>query len=113
VVGGIGIMNIMLVSVSERTREIGIRRSIGARDGDIIVQFLTEAVVLTFLGGSIGIALSFAIVWIASKLAISAYITANFVLLSFGCSVAIGILFGFLPAYNAAKLKPIDALRSE
>ncbi|MDQ1343614.1 MAG: putative transport system permease protein, partial [Patescibacteria group bacterium] len=113
VVGGIGIMNIMLVSVSERTREIGIRRSIGALNRDIVVQFLTEAVVLTFLGGTIGVAFSFALVALASLFSLPAFITMSSVLLSFGCSVAIGIVFGLLPAYKAARLKPIDALRSE
>lgn len=106
-------MNIMLVSVSERTREIGIRRCIGAQNSDIVIQFLTEAVTLTFLGGSFGVLLSYGVVSLASAFGLPAFVTVSSVLLSFGCSVGIGILFGLLPAVKAAKLKPIDALRAE
>ncbi len=113
IVWGIGIMNIMLVSVSERTREIGIRRSIWALDRDIISQFLTESVVLTFLGWGIGIIFAFLVVSIANYFSLTAIITTSSVIISFLCAVSIGIVFGILPAYKAAKLKPIDALRSE
>ncbi len=113
-VGGIGIMNIMLVSVTERTREIGIRLSVGARESDILVQFLTEATVLSLSGGIIGILLSVAVVaglnrWTDQQ----AIITPTIVLLSFLFSAVVGIFFGFYPARKAAKLDPIDALRHE
>jgi len=112
-VWGIGVMNIMLVSVSERTREIGIRRSIGARNLDIILQFLTESVVLTILGWLIWVGLSRLVVTIMQNVGVAAYITTYVVALSFWCAVSVGIVFWLLPAYKAAKLKPIDALRSE
>jgi putative ABC transport system permease protein len=113
-VGGIGIMNIMLVSVTERTREIGIRMSVGARGRDILTQFLIEALVLSLLGGIIGILLG-----VGGSSAISSLakwptiITAFSIILSFGFSIAIGIFFGFYPARKAAMLNPIDALRYE
>lgn len=114
IVGGIGIMNIMLVSVTERTREIGIRMAIGAREGDILLQFLAEAVLLTLLGGIIGILLG-----VGSALIISALfswptlISANAIILAVVFSSAIGIFFGYYPARKAAQLNPIDALRYE
>jgi putative ABC transport system permease protein len=113
-VGGIGIMNIMLVSVTERTREIGLRLSVGARDLDVLLQFLTEAMVLSLAGGAIGVALGYG----ASKMMTrimswSTLVTLDAVLLSFGCAAAIGIFFGFYPARKAAGLDPIDALRYE
>ncbi len=113
-VGGIGIMNIMLVSVTERTREIGIRMSIGARSRDILTQFLIEALVLSLLGGVIGIILGTVGSSVISKFAKWPTIITPFsVFLSFGFSIAIGIFFGFYPARKAAMLNPIDALRYE
>jgi len=113
-VGGIGIMNIMLVSVTERTREIGLRLSVGARDIDVLLQFLTEAMVLSLTGGAIGVALGFASAQIMTRvMSWSTLVTVDAVLLSFGCAAAIGIFFGFYPARKAAALDPIDALRYE
>ncbi|RPI06216.1 MAG: FtsX-like permease family protein [Ignavibacteriae bacterium] len=113
-VGGIGIMNIMLVSVTERTREIGIRMSIGARSRDILTQFLIEALVLSLLGGIVGIILGIAGSSIISSIAKwPTIVTAFSIILSFGFSIAIGIFFGFYPARKAAMLNPIDALRYE
>jgi putative ABC transport system permease protein len=113
-VGGIGIMNIMLVSVTERTREIGIRMSIGARGKDILTQFLIEALVLSLLGGILGILLGVAGSMVISKLAQWPTIITPFsIILSFGFSFAIGIFFGYYPARKAAMLNPIDALRYE
>ncbi|MGD0589683.1 MAG: ABC transporter permease [Bacteroidota bacterium] len=113
-VGGIGIMNIMLVSVTERTREIGIRMSIGARARDILTQFLIEALVLSLLGGITGIILGVVGSNVISSLAKwPTIITAFSIILSFGFSIAIGIFFGFYPARKAAMLNPIDALRYE
>lgn len=114
-VGGIGIMNIMLVSVTERTKEIGIRKAIGAQKGDIIVQFLIESVVLSMMGGLIGLLFSAGILGIVNLFA-SGYhfaITLSVALVAVGFSVGVGILFGIYPANKAAKLKPIDALRFE
>jgi putative ABC transport system permease protein len=113
-VGGIGIMNIMLVSVTERTREIGLRLSVGARDLDVLLQFLVEAVVLSLAGGAIGVALGFGASWVVrALLQWSTQVTPGAVALSFGCAAAIGIFFGFYPARKAASLDPIDALRYE
>lgn len=113
-VGGIGIMNIMLVSVTERTREIGIRKAIGAKGRDILSQFLIEAVVLSLLGGGIGIALG----WLGSNLVgkainMHAAMTVSSVIMAFGFSAAIGIIFGVFPARKAAGMDPIEALRYE
>ncbi len=114
IVGGIGIMNIMLVSVTERTREIGIRMSVGARSRDILTQFLIEALVLSLLGGMIGIVIGVAGSKIVSGFAgWPTFITTFSILLSFGFSIMIGIFFGFYPARKAAMLNPIDALRYE
>ena len=113
-VGGIGIMNIMLVSVTERTREIGLRLSIGARDRDVLMQFLMEALVLSLAGGAIGVLAGFAASYgVSHIMQWPSLVTANAVLLSFGCAAAIGIFFGFYPARKAAALDPIEALRYE
>ena len=113
-VGGIGIMNIMLVSVTERTREIGLRLSVGARDVDVLLQFLVEAIVLSISGGVLGIAIGCGISYvIANVLHWSATVTPLAVAASFGVAAAIGVFFGFYPARKAARLNPIDALRYE
>jgi putative ABC transport system permease protein len=114
IVGGIGIMNIMLVSVTERTREIGIRMAIGAKKNDILLQFMTEAVLLTMLGGLIGIALGAGGATIVSKLlGWPTMISIQSITIAFFFSAAVGIFFGFYPARKAAGLNPIDALRYE
>lgn len=114
VVGGIGIMNIMLVSVTERTREIGIRLSVGAREKDVLIQFLTEAVILSLTGGVIGIFLSMIISVVLNKFTeLYAVINPNIIVLSVIFSAAVGIFFGYYPARKAAALNPIDALRYE
>jgi len=113
-VGGIGIMNIMLASVTERTREIGIRRAIGAKRRQIVVQFLVETVVLSLTGGITGIGLGFAIPWIIENFAdMPTVVTPWSVVLSLGISGAVGIVFGLYPAVRAANLDPIVALRHE
>lgn len=113
-VGGIGIMNIMLATVLERTREIGIRRAIGARQSDIVRQFLTEAVMISILGGLIGIAFGFTLSRvIAAAAGWSTVVTATSIAVAFGVSVFIGLLFGIYPAVQAAKLDPIEAIRYE
>ncbi len=112
VVGGIGIMNIMLVSVTERTREIGIRKSLGAKRKDIMRQFVIEAATTSSLGGVIGIVLGIAMAYAAGVLMdMSVSPSLNAILLAFSVSVAIGMIFGYFPANKAAKLNPIDALR--
>jgi putative ABC transport system permease protein len=114
IVGGIGIMNIMLVSVTERTREIGIRLSVGARTSDILIQFLTEAIVLSLAGGLIGILLSFGITYILDNYTSQfAIIRPEIILIAVSFAGIIGIFFGFYPARKAANLNPIDALRYE
>lgn len=112
-VGGIGIMNIMTVSVSERTREIGIRKAIGARTTDILLQFLIESVVLSGLGGVIGILFGIFVGFICDKLTLTFALQTNMVVLSFVFSLFVGIFFGLNPARKAARLNPIEALRSE
>jgi len=114
VVGGVGIMNIMLVAVKERTREIGVRRAVGARRRDVLLQFLGEALTLSTVGGAVGIALGFATSFgMTLLLGWPTRLSAPAVGLAFGISAAIGIFFGFYPARRAARLDPISALRSE
>lgn len=114
VVGGIGIMNIMLVSVTERTREIGIRKAIGAKRGDILRQFLVESVILSIIGGLSGVAIGVGTALLLEKFAgLSIELTMEPMLYSFLSSMAVGIVFGVYPARKAAQLKPIDALRYE
>lgn len=113
-VGGIGVMNIMLVSVTERTKEIGLRKAIGASSSDILIQFLVEAIFLTFLGGAIGISLAYIGGSIMdAKWGLSAVITIQSMLLAFAFTTLIGIFFGVAPAIRAARLDPIDALKYE
>ena len=113
-VGGIGIMNIMLVSVTERTREIGIRRAVGARGRDIRLQFIVEAIVLSTVGGAIGIGLGIGSAQLLTHYAgWPALVSGSSVAIAFGVSFAVGVLFGFFPAHKAAKLNPIEALRHE
>lgn len=114
VVGGIGIMNIMLVSVTERTREIGIRLAIGALASDVLIQFLIEAVVLSTLGGVIGIGLGLTVSYsVTQAMGVPFLVQPGVLLLAFGFSAAVGVLFGYLPAHKAARLNPIEALRHE
>jgi putative ABC transport system permease protein len=114
VVGGIGIMNIMLVSVTERTREIGIRLAVGARGRDVLRQFLTEAVLLSVVGGALGIATGYWLAPLLTKFAeFPTLISNTSVIMAFTVSAVIGIVFGFFPALKAANLDPIDALRYE
>jgi putative ABC transport system permease protein len=113
-VGGIGIMNMMLTTVTERTREIGLRKAIGAKRRDINTQFLVEAIALTLAGGVIGVALGWGISFAVSSLGfVQAQVSLTSVLVAFGVSAAIGIVFGYYPARRASKLNPIDALRYE
>lgn len=113
VVGGIGVMNIMLVSVTERTQEIGVRMAVGARQGDILQQFLIEAVLVCLIGGVLGIALSLLIGWLFDYVGGGAFrmqFSIVSIIAAFACSTLIGVLFGFLPARRAAQLDPVDAL---
>jgi putative ABC transport system permease protein len=107
-------MNIMLVSVTERTREIGLRLSVGARDVDVLLQFLVEAIVLSVVGGAIGIAVGFTASYVVGRtMNWSTPVTSDAVLLAFGFAAGVGVFFGFYPARKAAGLNPIDALRYE
>jgi putative ABC transport system permease protein len=113
-VGGIGIMNIMLVSVTERTREIGIRLAIGAVERQVLMQFLVEAVVLSGLGGLIGIVLGLALAGVATRaLEVPFVFDLMIVLIAFAFSAIVGVVFGYFPARRAANLDPIEALRHE
>lgn len=114
-VGGIGIMNIMLVSVTERTREIGIRKAVGAKRRDILVQFLVEAMTLSLIGGVFGVTLGSIGARVVASLAeqLTTVVSGDIILLSTGVSAAVGLLFGIYPAFRAARLNPIDALRYE
>ena len=113
-VGGIGVMNIMLVSVLERTREIGIRKALGAREHDIWLQFLLEAGFLTLAGGIIGVIAGWAVSYVVSSMGImTTVVSADIVILAVSVSVGIGLFFGFYPAWNASRLNPIEALRFE
>lgn len=105
-------MNIMYVTVSERTKEVGIRRALGARSEDILIQFLLEAVILSAFGGLIGLAMSFGIVEIVKK-SFPAYIDLNSVIIALGVSSIIGVAFGVFPARKASQLSPIEAIRYE
>ncbi len=114
IVGGIGISNIMLVSVTERTKEIGLRKAIGARESDILLQFLFESILLTLMGGILGIVFGILIAYIISSFSgIGVSLSLNIIILATSVSAIVGIIFGFFPAYKAAKLNPIDALRYE
>jgi putative ABC transport system permease protein len=113
-VGGIGIMNIMLASILERTREIGLRRAVGARQSDVVRQFVVEAVMISFVGGSFGIVFGFVmsrlIAWLAGW---STIVTATSILLAFLVSITVGLVFGIYPAVKAARLDPVEAIRYE
>ena len=120
IVGGVGVMNVMLISVTERTREIGLRKAVGATRRDIILQFLIESVILTLLGGLLGVLLGVAISY-AAALAFTKIVGVSWlfsfplgaVLLGFGVSAFVGLIFGIYPAREAAKKSPIEALRYE
>ena len=113
-VGGIGIMNMMLTTVTERTREIGLRKAIGAKKHDIRLQFLVESVMLTFVGGFVGIILGIGLAFAVSLTGlVQAQVSIFSIVLSFGVSAAIGIIFGYYPAARASNLNPIEALRYE
>ncbi|MDB5238871.1 MAG: hypothetical protein JWO00_206 [Candidatus Parcubacteria bacterium] len=114
VVGGIGIMNMMLTTVTERTREIGLRKAIGAKRRDITIQFLTEAMALTIIGGAIGVAIGWGAAYAVTATGIlQTSVSMSSILLAFGVSAAIGIIFGYYPALRASRLNPIEALRYE
>ena len=116
VVGGIGIMNIMLVSVTERTKEIGLRKAVGAHDSDILMQFLVEALVLCFIGGLIGVGLAYGIGALLAQVPAFTFqvvIAPDSLALALGFSLVAGLVFGIYPAMRATQLDPIEALRTE
>lgn len=113
IVGGIGVMNVMLVSVSERTKEIGIRKSLGAKKKDIMKQFLIESLILCITGGILGIVIGITIGYILTLFNVNYTFSLNIIVISVSISIMIGLLFGIFPSYKAASLNPIDALRSE
>ncbi|MBQ9624883.1 MAG: ABC transporter permease [Clostridia bacterium] len=113
IVGGIGVMNVMLVSVTERTKEIGIRKALGAKRKDIMIQFLAEALILCILGGTIGVLFGLIMGAVLNTFGFNFAATPLIIVISFTSSAFIGIIFGIFPAYKAAKLNPIDALRTE
>jgi putative ABC transport system permease protein len=114
IVGGIGIMNIMVVSVTERTREIGIRMAIGALEREVLLQFLIEAVVLSAFGGLVGVVFAIGVsALLAYALGLPFALNVSVMLLAFSSSAIVGVIFGFVPARRAASLNPIDALRHE
>ena len=113
IVGGIGVMNVMLVSVTERTKEIGIRKSLGARKRDILIQFLIEALVLSLLGGLIGVIFGLGIGIILENFGLTFTASGSIIIIAFLSSAGIGMIFGIFPAYRAACLRPIDALRTD
>jgi putative ABC transport system permease protein len=113
-VGGIVIMNIMLVSVTERTREIGIRKSLGAREGDIMLQFLTESVLLSLAGGLLGLGTGAVLAWVIHRISNATFqITTTYVVLSIAVSSIVGMVSGWYPARRAARMDPVEALRAE
>jgi putative ABC transport system permease protein len=118
-VGGIGIMNIMLVSVIERTKEIGLRKAVGAKNSDILLQFMVESLIIGLVGGVLGVALAWVLTIVikniasASSFNLTPVITFGSVLLAMGFSVGVGLVFGIYPANRASKLEPVEALRSE
>jgi putative ABC transport system permease protein len=113
-VGGIGIMNIMLASVSERTKEIGVRRAIGANGHDIMIQFVIEALVLSIIGGLLGIIAGILISWtVSTQAGWETVVTFTSIFLAFGVSAVTGIVSGIFPAYSASKMDPVECLRYE